>query len=96
MRQRGLPTSAVTAGGEQEAPDGGLDVRVALPPSTVIDGYVSRPATGFQAKKSDMPRKAIGREMRPKGKPSSPCQITNLNLSGPRGPLQSAIIPVDV
>src|SRR5260221_6849168 len=30
--------------------------------------YVSRPATGFQAKKSDMPRKAIGREMRPKGR----------------------------
>ena len=68
MRQRGLPTSAVTAGGEQEAPDGGLDVRVALPPSTVIDGFVSRPATGFQVKKSDMPRKATGREMRPKGR----------------------------
>jgi hypothetical protein len=68
MRQRNLPTSAVTAGGQQEAPDGGLDVRVALAPSTPIDGYVPRPATGFQVKKSDMPRKLILGEMRPKGK----------------------------
>jgi hypothetical protein len=51
MRQRKLPTSAVTAGGEQEAPDGGVDVRVALPSSTTIDGYVPRRATGFQVKK---------------------------------------------
>ena len=48
MRRRHFPTSAVTAGGQQEAKDGGVDVRVALPASTVISGYVPRPATGFQ------------------------------------------------
>jgi hypothetical protein len=68
MRRRDFPTSAVTAGGQQEAKDGGVDVRVALPASTVISGYVPRRATGFQVKKSDMPPKAIAKEMRPKGK----------------------------
>src|SRR5262245_21818386 len=68
MRRQGFPTSAVTAGGQQEAKDGGIDVRVALPASALINGYVARPATGFQVKKSDMPPKAIGEEMRPKGK----------------------------
>jgi hypothetical protein len=78
MWQRGFSTSAVTAGGQQEAPDGGVDVRVTLPASTVIDGYVPRPATGFQAKKSDMPRNAILREMRPKGKVRSVIQTLAL------------------
>jgi hypothetical protein len=68
IRRRDFPTSAVTAGGQQEAKDGGVDVRVALPASTVISGYVPRAATGFQVKKSDMPPKAIAKEMRPKGK----------------------------
>src|SRR3984893_10423168 len=68
MRRRDLPTSAVTAGGQQEAKDAGVDVRVALPTSTVISGYVPRPSTAFQVKKSDMPPKAIAKEMRPKGK----------------------------
>jgi hypothetical protein len=68
MRQRELPTSAVTAGGQQEAKDGGVDVRVTLPPSTVITGYVPRPSTGFQVKKSNMPPAAISKEMRPKRK----------------------------
>jgi hypothetical protein len=68
MRRLALPTSAVTAGGQQEAKDAGVDVRVALPASTVISGYVPRPATALQVKKSDMPPKAIAKEMRPKGK----------------------------
>jgi hypothetical protein len=68
MRRRELPTSAVTAGGQQEATDAGVDVRVALPASTVISGYVPRPSTAFQVKKSDMPPMAIAKEMRPKGK----------------------------
>jgi hypothetical protein len=32
------------------AADGGLDVRVALPAGAAIDGFVPRPATGFQTK----------------------------------------------
>jgi hypothetical protein len=66
MRRRGLPTSVVTFGGNQDAKDGGLDVRVALPAGTAIDGFVPKPATGFQVKKPDMPRAEILDEMKPK------------------------------
>jgi hypothetical protein len=45
---RGFSSAAVTWGGNQTAPDGGLDVRVALPPSALIDGFIPRPSTGFQ------------------------------------------------
>lgn len=64
VRRRGLPTSSVTWGGDQNAKDGGLDVRVALPPDTIIQGFIPRPAAGFQVKKPDMPRAAILAEMR--------------------------------
>ena len=67
MRSRELPTSSVTWGGNQNAADGGLDVRVALPAGTAIDGFVPRPATGFQTKKEDMPRAKILLEMSPAG-----------------------------
>ncbi len=32
LRSQNLPHAAVTWGGHQDAPDGGIDVRVALPP----------------------------------------------------------------
>ena len=67
LRRRGLSASCVTWGGDQNAADGGIDVRVALPPGSQIDGFVPRAATGFQAKKQDMPRAEILDEMRPKG-----------------------------
>jgi hypothetical protein len=67
LHSRGLPVSGVTAGGDQNAPDGGIDVRVDLSSTTLIDGYIPRPATGFQVKVPDMPRTAILDEMRPKG-----------------------------
>jgi hypothetical protein len=67
VRSRGLSTSFVTWGGNQNAADGGLDVRVALPGSAGIDGFVPRPATGFQVKKEDMPRGKILAEMCPFG-----------------------------
>ena len=57
LRSRGLSTAAVTWGGDQNSADGGLDVRVALPGGQAIDGFVSRPQTGFQSKKSSMPRR---------------------------------------
>lgn len=53
---RGLSPAAVTWGGNQAAPDGGLDVRVALPPDMSIDGFIPRCSTGFQVKVPDMPR----------------------------------------
>jgi hypothetical protein len=55
MRKRGHSAVAVTWGGAQDAPDGGIDVRVELPAGTPVDGFVPRAATGFQVKKPDMP-----------------------------------------
>jgi hypothetical protein len=68
MRTRSLPTSAVSWGGDQNAPDGGVDVRVDLPKKRKVEGFVPRPTTGFQVKKSDMARREILKEMRPGGK----------------------------
>lgn len=67
LRSRGHSPASVTWGGDQNAVDGGLDVRVALPNDKPIDGFIPRPWTGFQAKKQDMPPSAIGPEMRPNG-----------------------------
>jgi hypothetical protein len=66
-RSAGLPTSGIRYGGHQDARDGGLDVVVngeVAPPKT---SYVPRCNTGFQVKKSNMPRGKILKEMRPKG-----------------------------
>ncbi|MEF3367374.1 hypothetical protein V3H18_12590 [Methylocystis sp. 9N] len=65
MRRRGLPSSGVTWGGDQNAKDGGLDVRVSLAAGTAITGFVPNPQTGFQVKKPDMPRADILDEMKP-------------------------------
>lgn len=48
MATRRLSTAAVTWGGNQTAADGGLDVRVALPPGTAVEGFVPRAATSFR------------------------------------------------
>jgi hypothetical protein len=66
LRSRGLSASSVTWGGNQRAAVGGLDVHVALPDNVGIEGFVPRPATGFQVKKEDMPRAKIRAEMRPR------------------------------
>jgi hypothetical protein len=66
LRRRQSPTAAVTYGGDQKASDGGLDVRVNLPPGGVVDGFIPRANTGFQVKRSDMPAAKIRNEMRPK------------------------------
>ena len=67
LRSRGLPVSAVTWGGHQDAADGGIDVRIELPAEIVMAGFIPRPATGFQVKKPDMPAGAITNEMQPGG-----------------------------
>lgn len=66
-RGRGYSTAAVTWGGNQNAKDGGLDVRVNLPADKPIDGFIPRRSTGFQVKKQNMPPGAIVGEMRPNG-----------------------------
>ncbi|UWZ83197.1 hypothetical protein [Occallatibacter riparius] len=67
LRQNCLSTLAVTWGGNQNAPDGGIDVRVATtagvpPTSAFISSNV-----GYQVKAEDMPRSRILSEMRPDG-----------------------------
>jgi hypothetical protein len=64
----GIANAAVTWGGDQNAADGGIDVRVNFAPRTVIDGMPTRPSVGFQVKCHDMPRKEIIKEMRPNGR----------------------------
>ncbi|RQZ64605.1 hypothetical protein DF057_02410 [Burkholderia cepacia] len=64
---RGLSPVAVTWGGNQTAPDGGLDVRVALDDGKQVDGFIPQSHTGFQVKKPDMQPAEILSEMRPKG-----------------------------
>jgi len=66
-KRLGFPASFITWGGHQDAADGGLDVRVALPAVAKIDGFVPRSATGFQVKSAAMPRHKILEEMRPNG-----------------------------
>ncbi|NMZ58317.1 hypothetical protein HBO25_06245 [Pseudomonas nitroreducens] len=68
LRKQGCPISSVTAGGNQDAADGGLDVRVECPEPLSSPDFVPRRVTGFQVKKPDMPANAIAGEMRPKGK----------------------------
>ncbi len=66
MSRARIQYGACHVGGNQNAADGGIDVRIALPPGTVVDGYVPRPQTGFQVKAQDMPAGEITEEMLPK------------------------------
>lgn len=68
LRNRGHSTSAVTWGGDQNAKDGGVDVRVSLTSGDWDGGFIPRHCTGFQVKRQDMPPRAIAQEMRPNGK----------------------------
>lgn len=65
LRLKGLSTSYVRFGGDQNASDGGLDVVVKLPSEHQIDGFIPRNWTGIQVKKSAMPTAAIFKEMKP-------------------------------
>lgn len=66
LNRQALPVSGVTAGGNQDAADGGLDVRVEVPDLPAPD-FVPRSTTGFQVKKPNMTASAIRDEMRPEG-----------------------------
>ncbi len=67
LRQFGKPISGVTAGGDQDAPDGGIDVRIELPNADFAGDFIPRVPLGIQVKKPDMPRAAILNEMKPEG-----------------------------
>ena len=61
------PVSALTAGGHQNAPDGGIDVRVDLPASAPTLDFIKRPRTGFQVKLTAFGSADVKKEMCPKG-----------------------------
>lgn len=65
--RHGHSVHAVTAGGHQDAPDGGVDVRIEIEAGAVTGPNLARANIGFQVKRPDMARKAILREMRPGG-----------------------------
>jgi len=64
VRRNAGPASAVTAGGHQDATDGGIDVRVDLPAPLANADFVRRAQAGFQVKRPDMASAAIRAEMR--------------------------------
>jgi hypothetical protein len=67
LRRRNFSPSYVNWSGNQNAQDGGIDVEVALPIGSVIDGFIPRANTAFQVKCQDIPPKSITSEMRPNG-----------------------------
>lgn len=67
LRARGLSTSAVTWRGNQNAADGGIDVRVRIEDGAPPGGFVPRTSIGFQVKKTDFTPGLIAPEMRPSG-----------------------------
>ncbi len=67
MRRRGISPFCVMWGGNQNAKDGGLDVRVELPSHVEPEGFIPRPNTGFQVKAEDTPPSKVSPEMRPDG-----------------------------
>lgn len=42
LQSLGIGTAPVTWGGDQRAKDGGVDVRVDIPPPSLVSGYIPR------------------------------------------------------
>lgn len=63
----GHSNKAATWGGDQNARDGGIDVRVRLDAGASITGFLPRASIGIQAKKNNFQKGMIADEMRPKG-----------------------------
>jgi hypothetical protein len=63
----GKAQTAVTWGGHQDSRDGGVDVRVELPPDPAWCGNIPRSCAVFQSKASKMAPADIRKEMRQKG-----------------------------
>lgn len=63
LNQCGSDNSCVYWGGAQEAPDGGLDVRIKNSPAICKSGFIPKKDTGFQVKKHSMSKAACSKEM---------------------------------
>ncbi len=66
-RTLGLAESAVTWGGDQRAPDGGVDVRVKLAGSPAGLDFIPKPSSAFQVKAETFPPSKIPNEVAPGG-----------------------------
>jgi hypothetical protein len=62
-----LPPISVTWGGDQRAPDGGIDVRVQLTDRDAKMSHFERSVVGFQVKATKMGLREIQKEMCPRG-----------------------------
>lgn len=67
LADAGLPPAPVTWGGDQRAPDGGIDVRVQLSGRDTQGTPFSRNSVGFQVKATKMRESEIRNEMCPGG-----------------------------
>ena len=67
LRRHNLSTSYAEYSGNQDASDGGLDVRVNIEKPCIIDGYIPKCNTGYQVKKTDFTNSLIIKEMKPEG-----------------------------
>lgn len=67
LSAQGIGTEAVTWGGDQRAKDGGVDVRVEMPPGVVVSGYIPKDSTVYQVKAEPFAKSKIPGEMAPKG-----------------------------
>lgn len=67
VEQKGLPRTAVTWGGHQDASDGGVDIRVGIDDCPTWRGDIPKSLTIFQSKDSEMNEAKIRREMCPGG-----------------------------
>jgi hypothetical protein len=67
FRSHGLAPASITWGGNQNAADGGIDVRIEGPSAPPSGGFIPRVPTGLQVKKTDFIPSLIKTEMRPSG-----------------------------
>ena len=68
VASRGFSPSCVHWSGSTDTPDGGVDVRVAVPSDNFEPGFLPRPNSIFQAKTRSMPPSKIAEEMQADGR----------------------------
>lgn len=71
LASKGYSPADVYRSGSMTASDGGIDIHVQVPVEQLDIGFLRRPDTVFQAKKSKMQPSKITKEMQPDGKLSS-------------------------
>ena len=67
IKGEGARVSDLRWGGDENAPDGGLDIDISIENRDFAGDFVPRARTGIQVKKSKMPPEKIEKEMRPNG-----------------------------